>query len=252
MKPLAGPERPEAGREKRSRREPDPVRALLVSRHRMLAETVERALRRRTRVRVDATAHRLDEALRVLDARWIDLVLLDASIEEEESIELTCGLTDRFPKVTIVPFGVSSTERMVAFVEAGAGHCLPRGASLEDLVAVVAGLRLGLTLCPLGLVARVAERIEALARQGAAPETCAAPPELSEREHDVLRLVARGLSNKEVAHSLDIRTSTVKNHVHSILSKLGVEGRREAVRMAYETALLRGPLRWGDLDRDGY
>lgn len=224
---------------------------LLLSRHRMLADAVASALESIRQVKVTAVTGRVERAVRLLAAERVDLVLLDASLEEASSLELTGMLNDEFPAVKIVPFGVAGHDSAVSFVEAGAASCLPSEASLEDMVIAVDELHRASAPAPLPLAAKVAARIEALAGRRVAARRGAGPPvPISDRERDVLQRMARGLSNKEIAHELGIRTATVKNHVHSILEKLGVEGRREAVRVAYETTLLRGPLRWRILDDD--
>ena len=79
-------------------------------------------------------------------------------------------------------------------------------------------------------------RIVSLAKVPVTPPPAVEP--LTPREHEILELMARGLENKEVCHRLHITVQTVKNHVHSILTKLQMRRRREAVRLAFELGLL--------------
>lgn len=225
------------------------VRVLMVWRHRVLGEAVAASLEGHPGVVVVGTTGVPDDARRTLAARPVDVVLLDASVDAAAALELTFRLREELPRVRILPFGVPSNEAALALVEAGAEGCIPSDAALGELVAAVVELHRGERPVPLDLAARVAARIEELSdRATPCPAATGGGGRLSDRELEVLSLVARGLSNKEIAHRLDIRTSTVKNHVHAILGKLGVRGRREAVRISYERGVLRGPLRWRTLD----
>jgi DNA-binding NarL/FixJ family response regulator len=232
----------------------EPIRVLMVWRHRVLGEAVAASLRGRTEVEVVAAAGEPGEAERILGRTPVDVVLVDASLEPAVAVEITHLLRDRYLGLQVLPFGLPREEDAVPFIEAGAGGFLCREASLDEVVEAVTGAARGLAPSSLPLAARVARRIEELDlgrrqdRRGG--EAAAADFGLTEREEEVLGAIARGLSNKEIAHRLGIRTATVKNHVHAVLVKLGVRRRREAVRLAYETGLLQGPFRWRPLDEE--
>jgi DNA-binding NarL/FixJ family response regulator len=218
--------------------------------HRVLGEAVAASLRGRAGLVVAGVSGGAKEALRHLAAERADVVLVDASVNAAAALELTVRLQDELPRLRVLPFGVPSPDAAVALIEAGAIGCLPNDASLGELAEAILGSRHAGHPTSLVLAAKVAARIEELSARVAAPPSAPATDPLSEREAEVLVLMARGLGNKEIAVRLDIRTATVKNHVHSILVKLGARGRREAVRMAYERRILRGPLRWRTLDED--
>ena len=141
------------------------------------------------------------------------------------------------PRVDVVVVGLADTAEVVRFVEAGANGYLMRDGRFEELAATVEAVHRGRTPCEPGVAARVLERLAELAGEtdGAAAASRSA---LSEREVEVLVLVADGLSNKEIAGHLGLALSTVKNHVHNLLGKLGVGRRRDAVRTAYEQGLI--------------
>lgn len=224
-----------------------PVRVLMIWRHRALGEAVAASLAKCSGIAVVGAAGSADEAARILAAERADVALLDASVDVAAARELAARLQEEFPRLRILPFGVPSHEAAVTLIEAGAAGCMSSEASLDELADAILESRSGGRPPSLDLAAEVAARIEELSAR-AAPPPGPSGPSLSERELEVLVLLARGLGNKEVALRLDIRTSTVKNHVHSILSKLGATGRRQAVRIAYEQGVLRGPLRWRTLD----
>lgn len=235
----------------RSRESPSRVRVLLVWRHRILGEATAARLKRRREVELVGATGRFTEAEGILRRAPVDVVLLDASLDAGRAVELTYALEERFPRLDVVAFGLPSEERAVELIEAGATDVLPSEATLGAVVRAVVATARGPAPTPLRLAARVAARIEELATTGSegAPRPAGAAG-LSDRELEVLTLVARGLRNKEIAHRLGIRTATVKNHVHAVLKKLAVRRRRDAVRRAYETGLLEGSFRWRVLDGD--
>lgn len=228
-----------------------PIRVWMIWSHRVLGEAVVASLRRHAGLLVVGVSGGAEETLRQLATQRTDLVLVDASVDAVATLELTARLQDELPRLRVLPFGVPTADAAVALIEAGAVGCLPHDASLDALAEAILAIRRGGQLAPLALAAMVAKRIEELSAFGAVGPLPPPADSLSDREVQVLRLMARGLGNKEIAERLGIRTATVKNHVHSILSKLGVRGRREAVRKAYERRLLRGPLRWRTLDEEG-
>lgn len=222
----------------------------MVWRHRVLGEAVATSLTGYDGMAVVAVSGVPEEAVQLLAAERVDVVLLDASVAAASALELTVRLQEEFPGVRVLPFGVPSHDVAVALIEAGAVGCLSNEAALDELAEAVLALRTGDRPASLFLTARVAARIEELSARTPPPASIE-DLRLSERELEVLALLARGLGNKEIAQELAIRTSTVKNHVHAILTKLEVKGRREAVRRSYELGLLRGPLRWRTLNDEG-
>lgn len=220
----------------------------MVWRHRVLGEAVAASLAGYGGMAVVGVSGTHDEAVQLLAAERVDVVLLDASVAAASALELTVRLQEELPRVRVLPFGVPSHEAAVALIEAGAVGCLSSDAALDDLAEAVLAHRSGGGPACLDLAARVAARIEELSALVPPAPSAAEDLRLSERELEVLALLARGLGNKEIARRLGIRTSTVKNHVHAILTQLEVKGRREAVRRSYELGLLRGPLRWRTLE----
>ena len=116
---------------------------------------------------------------------------------------------------------------------AGASGFLLKTASPEDLVAAIQVLARGDALLSPAVTRRVIEQFSAGAARDV-PKTRAALPDLTERETEVLALLARGLSNTEIAGSLFVGEATVKTHVSNLLAKLGVRDRIQAVVFAYE------------------
>jgi DNA-binding NarL/FixJ family response regulator len=127
----------------------------------------------------------------------------------------------------------------VEFVEAGAHAYVLQSASPEGLMTAVREVHAGRSPNSPRVVTAVLRRIGSLAGVPVPPPRTTEP--LTPREMEILTLLARGLGNKEICQRLHITVQTVKNHVHSILAKLQVHRRREAVRLAYEMGMLIDP-----------
>jgi DNA-binding NarL/FixJ family response regulator len=149
-----------------------------------------------------------------------DAVLLDASLPDApESIS---ALRRVAPDLSIVALAVpESEEAMLRCVEAGAAAFATAGQGIDDLVDVLAALVRGEACCSPRMTAALLRQVTALASRRDRSEI----ESLTAREFEIGRLVGAGLSNKEIASELHIELATVKNHVHHVLGKLGVERR---------------------------
>jgi DNA-binding NarL/FixJ family response regulator len=189
-----------------------------------------------------AIAANVEEADRALATTPVDVVLLDAGAGVEQAARELAELAGRHPDLQVVPFGLDRETAVAGLVAAGAMGYLLRPATLEDLVETLCGVAAGEPPCSLAVAAQVAQRIARLPGESRRAEVSG---RLTLRQLEVLLLVASGLGNKEIAARLNLRTATVKNHLHGILVRMRVRGRREAVRRAFELGLLTAPLRWG-------
>jgi DNA-binding NarL/FixJ family response regulator len=185
----------------------------------------------------------------------VDVVLIDSS-HRDGALAAAWRAGEELPGAKLLILGIEQEdEGVLDFVEAGAHGYLLKGASAADLAAAIHDVHAGRTRCSPRIAAAVLARIGRLGELGRADradragrQPATSPQEaLTGRELDILRLLAAGLSNKEIALDLSISLSTVKNHVHNLLVKLAVRRRREAIRFAYEQGLLPDLL----ADREG-
>jgi two-component system, NarL family, nitrate/nitrite response regulator NarL len=152
-----------------------------------------------------------------------DVVLMDASAA---GFDVMTVIARRLPAIRIVALGIPETEEaVISCAEAGAAGYVPRAASMTQLAAIVVALSRGEATCSPRIAASLFARLGAVAAANGSTAT----RRLTRRETEILALVDRGLSNKEIARELHIEVSTVKNHIHNILDKLNARRRGEAV-----------------------
>jgi DNA-binding NarL/FixJ family response regulator len=165
-----------------------------------------------------------------------DVLLLDLEMPGQDGVQALAELQASSPQVRALVFTAFDTDkRTVGAVRAGAQGYLLKGAPREELFNAIRVVSGGGSLLQPVVASRLLERITA--PEGGADDGHEA---LTEREQDVLRLLAEGKPNKEIAAELFISQRTVKFHVSAILSKLGAGNRTEAVRLAVQ----RGLVRW--------
>jgi DNA-binding NarL/FixJ family response regulator len=164
-----------------------------------------------------------------------DVVLMDLQMPDLDGTEAIREIVERFPETRVIALTVlSSTRDVENAVQAGASGFLAKERPIEEVAAAVrAADQGGAWLSP-----RAAEVVLGRVRRAdLEPEALSVIEQLSPRELDVLRLIARGLENPEIAEALDISPRTVKNHVSSVLTKLGVPNRIQAAIYAVRTGL---------------
>ncbi len=157
-----------------------------------------------------------------------DLLLLDVDLPE--SLRTAQAAVRCRPELRVLALGVDgSNEDVLAWAEAGAAGYHERDGSLDELMLRVERVARGESPCSPAVAGLLFRRIGAMARERA-PR--ASRRDLTGREQEILALIDDGLSNKEIGRELGIRVATVKNHVHSILAKLGVSHRGAAAALA--------------------
>ena len=166
-----------------------------------------------------------------------DVALLDLRMPVMDGIAATSEIVADadLPTRVLVVTTFDTDEHVYAALRAGASGFLLKDTPPEELAAAVRLIADGEALLAPSVTRRV---IEEFARVSRDPAARAALAELTDRELDVLRLVARGLSNAEIAQDLTIGETTVKTHVGNILMKLDVRDRAQAVVAAYESGLI--------------
>ena len=176
------------------------------------------------------------EALARFPAARPDVVVLDLQIPAPDGVEVTTQVVAQDPDVRVLVLSASGEQAdVLAAVKAGATGYLVKSASREDLLAAVRRVAQGDPVFTPGLAGLVLGEYRRLAAAPTAPHDEA--PRLTERETEVLRLVAKGLSYKQIAERLGLSHRTVQNHVQNTLGKLQLHNRVELTRYAIERGL---------------
>jgi len=184
-------------------------------------------------IEVIAEAGTGTEAVRQAALAEPDVVLMDIRMPELDGLAATEQILRRpDPPTVVVLTTFDQNEYVYRALRAGAAGFLLKDAPSTRLIAAVRAAATGDSLIEPSITRRLVERFGPPARPAGPPPELAA---LTDRELDVLRLVARGLSNAEIAAELTVAETTVKTHVARILTKLSVRDRVQAVVVAYET-----------------
>ena len=167
-----------------------------------------------------------------------DVVVMDVRMPRSTGIEAARRIRERLPDTKVIMLTVSDSEEdLYAAVKAGASGYLLKEVSIEELADAVRAVARGHSLISPSMASKLLTEFNALVQQ-AEERHRSLLPSLTDRELDVLKLVAKGLTNREISEELYISENTVKNHVRNILEKLHLHSRMEAVVYAMREKLL--------------
>jgi DNA-binding NarL/FixJ family response regulator len=209
----------------------EPLRVLVVDDHPIWRDGVARDLTE-AGLSVAGTAGDGAQALRLARATRPQVVLLDLNLPDLSGAEVIRRLLAAEPAIRVLVLSASGERRDVLdAVTAGATGYLVKSARLSELIAAVRSTAAGEAVFTPGLAGLVLGEYRRLA--GSAPDT----PRLTARETEILRLVAKGLTYREIAERLVISHRTVQNHVQNTLTKLQLHNKAQLVRYALEQGI---------------
>ncbi len=179
------------------------------------------------------------EAVALAEELVPDVVLMDVRMPRVGGIEATRRLGESLPAARIVMLTVSDEEDdLYEAIKAGASGYLLKEISIEEVADAVRSVMAGNSLITPSMASKLLAEFTALSRQADSRPAVVRPPRLTGRELDVLRLMATGRSNRDIAGELFISENTVKNHVRNILEKLQLHSRMEAVMFALKENII--------------
>jgi NarL family two-component system response regulator LiaR len=208
-----------------------PIRVMIVDDHAMVRKGLISFLKNEPGLELVGEARDGREAIEACGRLQPDVVLMDLIMPELGGVAATRTIHQRWPEVRVIALTSFQEKELVQdALQAGAIGYLLKNVSGEELVEAIRQAESGKpTLAP--------EAVQALIQPPSEVESMAA--ELTRREQEVLALLVKGMSNPEIAAQLVISRATVKVHISSILSKLGVSSRGEAISLAIQNKLVR-------------
>jgi two-component system NarL family response regulator len=202
------------------------LRILVVDDHFMIRMGLVSAISRERDMKVVGEARNGREAIELFEKLRPDVTFMDGRLPDLHGVEVARRIVKDFPEARIIIVSIDDTaEDIHRALEAGAWGFLPKASEKHEMVAGIRAVAAGERFLPAECAQKLAQRNLFVS--------------LSEREVEVLRLVAQGKSNKVIAAELGMGDATVKTHLSHILVKLGAPDRTRAVTLAMERGLLR-------------
>jgi len=219
--------------------EADVVRVLVVDDHALFRHGLLHVLRSASDLAVVGEARDGMEAIEQAAELQPDVVLMDVRMPTMNGIEATRAIRSDFPSTQIIMLTVSDEEGdLYESVKNGASGYLLKDSSIDEVAQAVRVVAEGQSLISPSMAVKLIDEFKEMARTD---REQVPTPRLTERELEVLRLVAKGMNNRDAARELFISENTVKNHVRNILEKLQLHSRMEAVMYAVREKLLDIP-----------
>ena len=213
----------------------EPIRVLVVDDHAIVAEGLELALGRDPTIHVVGVASTAAEAVSMAREARPDVVLMDQHLPDGTGTEAAALIRDDLPETAIVMLTGDNDERvLLAAIESGACGYLLKSNAAPQVIDAVHRAAEGEMLIPAAVLAGLLGRQR---RERTTGRPHLVEP-LTQREQEVLDLMARGMDNRVIADHLIISYTTVRTHVHNVLSKLGAHSKLEALARANEYGLL--------------
>jgi DNA-binding NarL/FixJ family response regulator len=219
---------------------PEPIRVLIVDDHALFRRGLEMVLAEEDDIDLVGEASDGAEAVEKAGEALPDVVLMDIRMPRSSGIEACRAMKEVAPSTKIVMLTISDEEEdLFEAIRAGASGYLLKDIPYDEVADVVRAVHGGQSLINPSMAAKLLTEFAALAKRDESEQAEQVPaPRLTEREIEVLKLVARGMNNRDIAKELFISENTVKNHVRNILEKLQIHSRMEAVMIAVRENLI--------------
>ncbi|HJR18330.1 MAG TPA: response regulator transcription factor [Actinomycetota bacterium] len=217
---------------------PDAIRVLIVDDHALFRRGLQMVLEQESDIIVVGEGGDGAEAVSKTQELMPDVVLMDVRMPKRGGIDATKQIKEIAPHVKILMLTISDEEAdLYDAIKAGATGYLLKEVSIEEVGAAIRSVQTGQSLISPSMASKLLSEFATMVKR--ADEKQAAPqPRLTDREMEVLKLVAKGRNNRDIAKELFISENTVKNHIRNILEKLHLHSRMEAVVYAVREKLL--------------
>jgi two-component system nitrate/nitrite response regulator NarL len=205
----------------------------IVAENRLLRESLARLFRKRGGLNMVGEGSYSDSTLEHVSAVGADLLLLDCLGPNQKS-DLICDLRESVPHIRIVLFGMDDdAEIFLQAVRLGVNGYVLKNASASELIDAIRGVAQGEAVCPPKYCKVLFQALSSEANQRAAiaEERAGIRFELTQRQRQLMSLVAMGMSNKEIAANLNLSEFTVKNHIYRVMKQVDAQNRHEACHL---------------------
>jgi DNA-binding NarL/FixJ family response regulator len=216
----------------------DRIRVLVVDDHALFRRGLQMVLEGEDDIEVVGEAGDGAEAIQKAEDTAPDVVLMDVRMPKRSGIEATRVIKDTIPSAKILMLTISDEEAdLYEAIKAGASGYLLKEISIDEVAGAVRQVYMGQSLISPTMASKLLNEFAAMVKKRD-ERTHVPGPRLTERELEVLKLVAKGMNNRDIGQELFISENTVKNHVRNILEKLHLHSRMEAVVYAVREKLL--------------
>ncbi|MGD0374949.1 MAG: response regulator transcription factor [Streptosporangiaceae bacterium] len=219
---------------------PEPIRTIIVDDHALFRRGLEMVLEEEPDIELVGQASDGAEAVEKAAESLPDVVLMDIRMPRSSGIEACRAMKEAAPSAKIIILTISDEEEdLFEAIRAGASGYLLKDIPLDEVAEAVRAVHGGQSLINPSMAGKLLTEFATLARRDGEARAQEVPaPKLTDREMQVLKLVARGMNNRDIAKELFISENTVKNHVRNILEKLQIHSRMEAVMVAVREKLI--------------
>jgi two-component system NarL family response regulator len=216
----------------------EPIRVLVVDDHAVFRRGLQMVLEQEPDIEVVGEAGDGAEAVTMAANTAPDIVLLDVRMPRRGGIDACTAIKDAVPSVAIIMLTISDEEAdLYDAIKAGAVGYLLKDIPIDEVATAVRAVRGGQSYISPSMASKLLTEFATMVRRSDERQQLPAP-KLTDREMEVLKLVAKGLNNRDIAKQLFISENTVKNHIRNILEKLQLHSRMEAVVYAVREKLL--------------
>jgi two-component system NarL family response regulator len=216
----------------------DPIRVLVVDDHALFRRGLQMVLEQEPDIEVVGEASDGTEAVEVAAETLPDIVLMDVRMPKRGGIDACTAIHDVAPSTKIIMLTISDEEAdLYDAIKAGAMGYLLKEISIEEVASAIRAVYGGQSLISPSMASKLLTEFASMVKKTDERQQVPAP-RLTDREMEVLKLVAKGLNNRDIAKQLFISENTVKNHIRNSLEKLQLHSRMEAVVYAVREKLL--------------